>query len=89
MSDTTDPKSETRKERRAQKDLDRRMLAVDDPVEMKTEDGSEMLIPATAEEIAEDAAAFDEDVHGMRDTTPGGATRRRGNVHIRGVGEVS
>jgi len=89
MSDTTDPKNETRKEKRERKELEKRMLAVEDTVEMKTEDDSEMLIPATPEEVAEDAAAFEEDVHKLGDATPAGTMRRRGNVHIRGFGEVS
>jgi hypothetical protein len=80
---------ETRKDRQARKELDRRMLAVEDPVEMKTEPGTERVIPATAEEIAEDAQSFEEDVHHLGDATPAGAMRRKANVHIRGVGEVS
>jgi len=84
-----DDKKETRQQRRARTDLERRMLAVEDPVEMKTEEDSELLVPATPEEVAEDEAAFDADVHHLRDETPAGAMRRRTDVHIRGVGEVN
>jgi hypothetical protein len=68
--------------------LDRRMLAVDDPVEMKTEPGSEILIAATPEEHAEDA----DDETGIRDRdgeTPARRLIRESSVHIRGVGEVA
>jgi len=75
--------------KKEQAELDRRMLAVEDPVEMKTEEGSEILVAATPEEVAEDAAAFDADTHHLGDATPAQAMRRSGNVHIRGVGEVN
>lgn len=76
--------------KKEQKKLDRRMLAVEDPVEMKTEEGTEILVAATPEEIAADNAALEEeDDRRPHSETPGGSLRRRGNVHIRGIGEVS
>ena len=38
--------------KREQRKLDRRLLAVEDPIEMKTEPGREVVIPATPEQIA-------------------------------------
>ena len=67
--------------------LDKRMLAVEDPVEMKTEPGTEILVAATPEEHAEDA----DDETGLRDRhgeTPADRLHRKTDVHIRGVGEV-
>jgi len=75
----------TKKEER---DLQRRMLAVEDPVEMRTEPDSEVLVAATPEQHAEDA----DDETGQRDRdgeTPAHRLHRNTNVHIRGVGEVS
>jgi hypothetical protein len=76
----------TRQERA---ELERRMLAVEDPVEMKTEPGTEILVAATPEQIAEDEQAFDADTRHLHDATPAAAMRRTGNVHIRGLGEVT
>lgn len=70
------------------RELERRRLAVEDPIEMKTEPGTEILVAATPEEHAEDA----DDETGARDRdgeTPAQRLRKKREIHIRGVGEVS
>lgn len=60
-------------------ETEERLLKVEDPLEMKTEPGSEILVPATPEELAEDLRGH----HEMH------TKRHMDDVHIRGLGQVT
>jgi len=70
--------------RRQKRELTRRMLLVEDPVEMKCDPGTEVLIATTPEE---DAAEKEE--AGTRHRQQHADQHRAPNVHVLGVGEVA
>lgn len=73
---------------RIERKLAKRLVSVADPIEMKTEPGTEILIGT--ELTPDDDTEEDDrgDWERVSTRTPAAAPRRDGNVHIRGFGEV-
>ena len=70
--------------RKEEKELTRRMLKVEDPVEMKTEPGTEVLVGTTPKEDAEELAARGKEGHHDHPDL-----HREHKVHVGGLGAVA